>query len=418
EDGNTKQAVSDLTAAARNRLRFVPGFYLLGVAQLRNHQIEDAKKSLSWASELSPYWTPPKIALAKIYATSGDLKLAQELSDQVLQIEPNNVEALLISGTARLKSNEFEKALALFRRAREQKSDDPSPRMNIAAVYLLQKKYPEAIKEYEAALELDPERFDALRAITQIHTIQGNQKLAFERAEQQLRKSKNQGAIYELLGRLKLASKDYPSGIQLLQKAIERNPELVSAYYTIGSAYAAQGKFDVAIDQYQKVATRQPKNLAPLMMTAILFELKKDSQKANEYYKKILDLDKNYTPAANNLAWNYAQSGGNLDVALSLSQRAREANPNDPGIADTLGWIYYKKGIYQSALGLLKESNEKYQGENPTVLYHLSLAYEKNNEKALAQEMVKKALIVSQQFAEADDAKKLAEKLQAARAAR
>ncbi len=412
DEGNAKQAVSDLVAAARNRPRFVPGYYLLGIAQLRNHQIEDAKKSLSRASELSPYWMPPKLALAKIYATRGDLKLAQELSDQVLQRDRNNVEALLVSGTARLKGGDIEKAFALFRRAREQNSDDPSPRINIAGVYLLQKKYPEAIKEYEAVLDLDPERFDALRAITQIHTIQGNPKLAFERANQHLSKSKNQGAIYELLGRLKLASKDYPTGIQLLQKAIERNPELVSAYYTIGSAYAAQGKFDVAIDQYQKVAIRQPKNLAPLMMTAILFELKKDSQKANEYYKKILDLNKNYTPAANNLAWNYAQNGGNLDVALSLAQRARETNPNDPGIADTLGWIYYKKGIYQTALGLLKESNEKYQGKNPTVLYHLSLAYEKNNEKALAQETVKKASLLSQRFAEADDAKKLAEKLQ------
>ena len=179
------------------------------------------------------------------------------------------------------------------------------------------------------------------------------------------------------------------------------------------SAYAAQGKFDVAIDQYQKVATKHPKTLAPLMMTAILFELKKDPQKANEYYKKILDLDKNYTPAANNLAWNYAQNGGNLDVALSLAQNARELNPGDAGIADTLGWIYFKKGIYQTALGLLKESNEKYQGQNPTVLYHLSLAYEKNNEKALAQEMVKKALAMNRRFAEADDAKKLAERLQA-----
>ena len=413
DEGNAKQAVSDLIAAARNRPRFVPGFYLLGMAQLQNHQIEDAKKSLSRASELSPNWMAPKIALAKIYASQGDLKLAQQLSDKVLQRDPNNVEALLVSGTARVKDGELERSLALFRRAREQSPEDASPRVNLAGVYFLQKKYPEAIKEFEAALELDPERLEALRGITQILTIQGNPRLAFERAEKQLTKSKNQGAIYELLGRLKLASKDYPKGIELLQRAVEHNPELVSAYYTIGSAYAAQGKFDVAIDQYQKVTIKQPKTLAPLMMTAILFELKKDSQKANEYYKRILDLDKNYTPAANNLAWNYAQKGGNLDVALALAQNARELNPRDPGIADTLGWIYYKKGIYQTALQLLKESNEKYGGRNPTVLYHLALAYEKNNEKALAQEAVKKALSINRRFAEEDEAKKFAEKLQA-----
>jgi uncharacterized protein HemY len=62
---------------------------------------------------------------------------------------------------------------------------------------------------------------------------------------------------------------------------------------------------------------------------------------------------------------------------LGLAQKAREANPNDPGIADTLGWIYFKKGIYATALDLLKESNEKFKGQNPTVLYHLAHAHDK-----------------------------------------
>jgi putative PEP-CTERM system TPR-repeat lipoprotein len=414
EEGNTKQAVADLVAALRNRVRFGPGFYLLGLAQTRNGQFEDAKKSLTWALDIAPHWPAPTVALAKIHAAQGNLKIAQELSDKVLQRDPENFEALLISGTARLKNSEFEKALVLFRRAQKQNAADPAPRTNIAAAYMLQKKYSNAIKEYEAVLEIDPERIDALKSIAQIHSIQGTPQLAFERAERHLMKTKNQGAVYELMGRQKLAGKDYAAGIQLLEKAIERNHDLVSAYYTIGSAYAAQGKFDVAIDQYQKVSAKHPKMVAPLMMAAILYELKKDHRKANENYQKILDLDKNFTAAANNLAWNYAQYGGNLDVALTLAQKAREANPNDPGIADTLGWIYYKKGIYQTALSLLKESNEKYGGQNATVLYHLSLALEKNNEKSLAQETVKKALMASQGFAEVDDAKKLRERLQAA----
>ncbi len=413
EEGNAKKAVSDLIAAARNRLRFAPGFYLLGVAQMRLNQIEEAKKSLTWAAELVPNWSPPRIALAKIHAAQGNLTLAQELSDKILQREPDNLEALLISGAARLKNNELDKALGLFRRAQKQGPRDPSPRINIAAVYMLQKKYPEAIKEYEAVLELDPERVEALKSITQVYVIQGRPQLAFERAEEQLTKTKNQGPIYEMMGRLKLAEKDYATGIRLLEKAVNQNPSLLSAYYTIGSAYAAQGKFDVAIDQYQKVSVKQPQSIPPLMMTAILYELKKEHRKANEYYQKVLEVNRNYAPAANNLAWNYAQYGGNLDVALTLAQKAREFNPNDPGIADTLGWIYYKKGIYQTALSLLKESNEKYGGRNPTVLFHLSMAYEKNNQKPLAQETVKKALAINQRFPEADEAKKLREKLHA-----
>ena len=90
DEGNAKQAVSDLIAAARNRPRFAPGFYLLGLAQMRNNQIEDAKKSLTWAADLSPNWSPPRVTLAKIHAAQGNLKFAQELSDKVLQRDSEN----------------------------------------------------------------------------------------------------------------------------------------------------------------------------------------------------------------------------------------------------------------------------------------------------------------------------------------
>ena len=53
------------------------------------------------------------------------------------------------------------------------------------------------------------------------------------------------------------------------------------------------------------------------------------------------------------------EQGGNLDVALNYAQTAREQQPNDPSIADTLGWLYYKKNAYILANSLLKEAVEK-----------------------------------------------------------
>ena len=56
-----------------------------------------------------------------------------------------------------------------------------------------------------------------------------------------------------------------------------------------------------------------------------------------EAYQKVLEIDKSFAPAANNLAWNYAESNSNLDTAFNLAQKARDLRPNDPAIADTLG---------------------------------------------------------------------------------
>ena len=54
--------------------------------------------------------------------------------------------------------------------------------------------------------------------------------------------------------------------------------------------------------------------------------------------------------AANNLAWRYAEDGGNLDVALSLAQTAKRKLPDSPEVSDTLGWIYLKKDLDTQAV--------------------------------------------------------------------
>jgi tetratricopeptide (TPR) repeat protein len=143
----------------------------------------------------------------------------------------------------------------------------------------------------------------------------------------------------------------------------------------------------------------------------MIYDRKNQPKKANEYYRKVLDIDKNIVLAANNLAYNYVRDGGNLDVALGIAQKAREANPDSPGLADTLGWIYYKKGAYSTAIGLLRESNEKFKGSNPEVLYHLGMAYLKSGEKRLATETLTTALASDQEFSGREEAKKTLEEL-------
>src|SRR5262249_31271875 len=81
-------------------------------------------------------------------------------------------------------------------------------------------------------------------------------------------------------------------------------------------------------------------------------------------------------PAANNLAYLLAESGGDKDRSLQLAQLAKEVSPDDPSISDTLGWILYNRGVYQQAFTLLKESATKLP-ENPEIQYHLAMAARK-----------------------------------------
>jgi uncharacterized protein HemY len=84
--------------------------------------------------------------------------------------------------------------------------------------------------------------------------------------------------------------------------------------------------------------------------------------------------------------------------------------PEDPSIMDTLGWIYYKKGLYRSAIAELEQSHEKLQ-TNPVIAYHLGMAYLKNNQRQEAKTALETALKISEQFPGSEEAKKALEEL-------
>ena len=402
-----QKASEYLSIVTRNAPQFAQGYYFLGLAQLQGNQIQQARASLQEAIELNPLWIQPRLALAQIYLATGDHNLAWAESKRILQAQSQNRTALLIGGAARLRKGEPEKALALFKKAREIDPKDPVAHMNIGDVYQVQKIFPAALKEYEEALKLDPEKIEALRSVVAIQLLQGNRKAAFARAEQHLGEIKNQAAVYQILGELSLEGKNYTKGIEYLGKAVESNPNLLSAYFLIANAYIVQNKLDEAIEEYQKIVQKNPRALPAYMVLGALHSQKQQHAKANEYYQKVLDINKNFAPAANNLAWNYAEYGkGSLDIALGLAQKAREFSSENPDIADTLGWIYYKKGVMYSAVSLLRESSEKLNNKNPAVLYHLGMAYYQSGETALARETLSKALEIDAGFRGAEEAKK------------
>ena len=399
------RAAEVLSYATREAPGFAFAHYFLGLARLGNNDIAQAQTAFAKALELNPLWLEPRAALARIYLTSGEYDLAWRESEPILQIQPRNFDILMIAGTARLKKGEAGPALDFFFRAKEINPADASLHINIGAAYLVQKKYGQALTEYEEALKLAPDRIDALAPIAQVLAVQGNQKAGFERVQQQLARTRNKAEVYQLLGQLSVDQHDYEKALSYLEKAVALKPDLFSAAHLIASTYMAQKKFDQAIAESEKIIQKNPMAIASYMLLGILHDLKQQYDQANRYYKKVLDLDKNSALAANNLAWNYTQYGGNLDVALTLAQKARELNPNDEGIAHTLGWIYYKKGVYLKAINLLKESSEKLKDRNPTVLYHLGMAYSKKGDNNLAKESLLKAFKLDQNFPEAKEAK-------------
>ena len=109
--------------------------------------------------------------------------------------------------------------------------------------------------------------------------------------------------------------------------------------------------------------------------------------------------------AANNLAWIYVSSGKNLTDALQLARTAHKSLPNEPNVNDTLGWIYYHEKRFVDAIRHL-ETSVKAGTNDPSIHYHLGMAYADFGESEKARQALTRAVASNIEFDGKPEARK------------
>ena len=153
---------------------------------------------------------------------------------------------------------------------------------------------------------------------------------------------------------------DRDNAIKYYESSITKNPDSFiksSIYFELGNLYDQTGKMEDAISAMTRAIEFNPKNPEPY----------------------------------NYLGYMFADKGIRLDEAQKYVEKALELNPNAGYIIDSLGWIYYKKGMYPEALTKLQEASILIPND-PVVLEHLGDAYLKIGETGKAIETWEKAL--------------------------
>lgn len=171
----------------------------------------------------------------------------------------------------------------------------------LGKMYFLKEDYDRARKCYEVILESDPS--DQLAAANLNLTIEkqrqdGADKVAkllednkvedaLSLAVSLLKQTPNSAQLYNLLGRIYGEKKgDADAAILYLNKAIELDPNFVSAYENLGIAYATKGNFPKAMELMKKALELDPENRHVMNNIASLYGNMGETQKEQEFRKE------------------------------------------------------------------------------------------------------------------------------------
>ncbi len=223
--------------------------------------------------------------------------------------------------------------------------------------------------------------------------------------DEYLEKEPKNPLLWEMAGRFHLARREAAEAETAFLKAIELAPDFTQPYYELGVLYIAQKKLPEADAKLSKVIEKNDKNVGAHTLLGVVRNSMGKIDEANKEYRRALELSPKNALAANNLASNLSDFGGNLDEALKFAQVAREAAPEDPNVADTLGWIYYKKGLFDTASPLISDAASKLE-KNAVVRYHFGMVLAKKGKAKEAAAELRSALALDPKFKGADEAKK------------
>lgn len=373
------------------------------VARLQARDVRGGMSELAECLALEPQRIDAALMLAELNIRTGNSGPAVAALEDLVRRYPNYPRVLVLLGTAYRGQDRKEQAVAVFRRLVELTPDAPQSYYLLGRTLRQCGRADEAVQAYEKAIELDPRVIPPLAELAGMEMAAKNAAAAVERIRKQIEKVPDSAAHHFLLGRLYMVQEDADKAEAALLKAVELQPESAPPYMALGRLYAATGRDQQALQRLEQVLGKDPKSIGSMMLCGTLYQRRNEVEKARAVYERLLALNPRMPAALNNLAYLYLEQVGDVEKAFDLAQRAREAAPEDPYVADTLGWILYRKGDPRWALSLLQEAAEQ-MAKEPEVLYHLGMASAALGNEDAAAAVLERALADKKPFKGSEEA--------------
>jgi tetratricopeptide (TPR) repeat protein len=284
---------------------------------------DGARALLQKALAKDPENAQLRLAYAGMLSQAGDYAGASKL----LAHGPQNAD--IYAMRAGLAAHERDdKALASL----YQELQKAPPEVRESSAYLLgqlaemQHRETEALAWYDQVGDADEHAFDAdLRSAMILHAqgkradaheLLGQLQLAYLDQPAQLRQA------WQADAELYLREQNYAKAEAAFSRALQVVPDDPGLLYGRGLAYAEAGQIDQAVQDFQHLLKIKPG-----------------------------DVD-----ASNALGYTLADANRDLPEAERLIRAARAAKPDDPAIADSWGWLQYRKGNLEQAAQTLRNA--------------------------------------------------------------
>jgi cellulose synthase operon protein C len=385
-------AIADLNDALNSQPRSTDLMLLLAKAYERSGLIELADKELADATKASNMEAKIGLEYASFLQRRGSVARAEDILTGLSKRAPNNVAILSALGTVKLARQDWAGAQEVSESVRRIDVGSAAVADQILGAALVgRKKYDEAIAAFQNAYNTAPsaQPMDSLVG-TLLKANRKGQAITFLRSV--LTKNPDDANALVLIGAIQLSNGATDEARKSFLSAVKAQPQDIVGYRALADLYINQKSYDEAIKTLRSGIALRPDATSFHMILANVFEQKADYESAISEYQSLIDKEPGNLIAANNLAsllLDHRSDTASLKKAQSLAAFLRKSEI--PQFKDTLGWASYHQGDYRTAVSLSEEASAALP-DQAAVRYHLGMSYIATGQLNRASEQLKKAL--------------------------
>ncbi len=354
---NINSAIEYLKKSIEADKRFVSGWIELGELYEKNNKIDEAIEVYKRALEVLPDEISIHEKLAYLYVSKDDIKKAIKELKSAISLDSTNLDYHLKLGIMYLEDKEYASALDEFNFILVSIPDSAVANYYAGLTCIEMGQYDKG-REYLSKIKIESELYiESIIRIGFSYKKEGKMDEAINYVMSKVKEGVKSPSLYRFSVALLQEGKKYDKAIEVAKEGLSNFPDAIELYYQLAFVYDEMDDFDKAIEQMEK----------------------------------ILKINPEHPDALNYIGYIWADMGVNLEEAEEKIKKALSIKPEDGFIIDSLGWVYYRKGLYKQALKELQRAL-KLVSDDPIILEHLGDVYLKLNNRLLAIESYRKAL--------------------------
>ena len=321
-------------------------------------------------------------------AANNDLHAAEVQFEKVVRLVPQIEEGHSALGAVLMNLGKLPEAIKELEKAHELKPGDPSVQTNLALAYEqtgANKKAIVLFKSVEDAVQHGPGSDSAsvlpsyvLAAYARSLAATGQLAAATAKMKTAVAESPQSPDLHDALGSLYAQQQNWPLAVSEFQKVNQLNPKAAGAHLHLGAALLAQQQISSAIQELTLAAQMVPENALAATELGKAYAANNDDDKAVAEFQRAITLDPGSAEAKYQLA-RALQRTGHGPEAIPLLRQVVQADPKNAEAAASLGLALLLAGNAKDAIPFLQRKLQQYPAD-PTAHENLAAAYLQMNE--------------------------------------